>query len=393
MSDSKPPAIANDGARPDLVPSSSSSGENRLRKAGHRQGQGKRAPFPARQKSSFTARCPELKGHVFDTSQPKQIQAESYLAAVKELQTYVGTNCLYGDNVVRSLKNLDKFDIPRPTAPSPDSSGNVDSFYQQIYELKVKQYGKRMGQLKENLGKAFHLIWGQCSNATQAKLEVLQDYSTIKAAADSIGLLKAIKNLQHEYRAEKHPVEALHSSRRLFYLTRQDYMTSQAYYERFQANNKVVEAIGGSIRDDPALSLAVLKEWGIDPSVATEDQNRKAKEEGREWYFAVAFLLNVDRRRYGHVIEDVQQQYLYGNDIYPQMLVATYNLITNSKVKNRGPTAQGNDGVAFTNVDQKGDQDADVHVSTGARRDKSHIMCYNCGDKGHYANECKSDPK
>lgn len=311
---------------------------------------------------------------------------------MKELQTYVGTNYSYGDDTARSLENLEKFDIPRPTAPSPDSTGAIDPFDKQIYDLRVKQYGKRMALLEENLAKAYHLIWGQCSDATMAKLESMPTYTTIKAAADSIGLLKSIKNLQHEFKSERHPVDALHGSKRMLYLTRQDYLSNQAYFERFKANVEVIEAIGGSIGDDPGLRLAVLKEWKIDPDTATEDQVKKAQAEGKDWYLGVAFLLGMDRRRYGHVIEDIQQQYLYGNDIYPRTLVGAYNLIVNSKAKNKPPLAPGNDGLAFTSLGggQEGEE-ADVHANTTSQKDKSNVDCYNCRQKGHYANECNNE--
>ena len=44
---------------------------------------------------------------------------------------------------------------------------------------------------------------------------------------------------------------------------------------------------------------------------------------------AVAFLLGCDRSRYGRLIEDLENDFLQGNDHYPSTVAGVNNLLTN----------------------------------------------------------------
>ena len=46
---------------------------------------------------------------------------------------------------------------------------------------------------------------------------------------------------------------------------------------------------------------------------------------------AVACILGSDRRRYGRLIEELENRYLMGQDFYPKTLTAAYNLLNNWK--------------------------------------------------------------
>ena len=94
-------------------------------------------------------------------------------------------------------------------------------------------------------------------------------------------------------------------------------------------------------------------------------------------------------------MEKIKNDFVQGQDNYPKMLVAAYNLLTNWK---QDPcnmvrmVSHVNDGVAFTNVDDRESGTALVNSDGTSKKghgsNKSHITCHRCGVKGHFANEC-----
>jgi hypothetical protein len=74
----------------------------------------------------------------------------------------------------------------------------------------------------------------------------------------------------------------------------------------------------------------------------------------KERYLAVACLLGADRTRYGWLIKDLENQYLLGNDNYPNTLDETYGLLISWKQDVRNMirvVGHAGDGVNFANVE------------------------------------------
>ena len=97
-------------------------------------------------------------------------------------------------------------------------------------------------------------------------------------------------------------------------------------------------------------------------------------------------------------MEDLENDYLQGNDNFPKSLTAAYNLLANWKQDPRHIArinGLANDGVTFANIEGSEAETALVNSGDGGGgrtpRDKSHITCFNYGKKGHYASECKAE--
>jgi hypothetical protein len=72
-------------------------------------------------------------------------------------------------------------------------------------------------------------------------------------------------------------------------------------------------------------------------------------------------------------------------DKWPKTVIEAYNLLIHWKQDPRNllrVLGSSSDGVAFANID-----DDETKPGKG-KKDKSHITCHKCGNKGHYANEC-----
>jgi hypothetical protein len=110
-----------------------------------------------------------------------------------------------------------------------------------------------------------------------------------------------------------------------------------------------------------------------------------------ERYFAVAFLLGSDHVRYGKLIEDLENSHLQGQNNYPKTVQDAYTLLVNWKQDPRNMVRMGGvggDGVVFTNNDMESEESGTNLATTGGKkgRNKEHITCFKCHEKGHYEN-------
>jgi hypothetical protein len=107
----------------------------------------------------------------------------------------------------------------------------------------------------------------------------------------------------------------------------------------------------------------------------------------REQYLACAFLSGSDRKRYGKLLEDLENDYTVKQDNYPRTLVDTYSLLIHWKQKPRDLMRAL--VMAFANVDEeKKERRRPGRRPPRVKPDKSDIQCYRCKVMGHYSNEC-----
>ena len=62
-----------------------------------------------------------------------------------------------------------------------------------------------------------------------------------------------------------------------------------------------------------------------------EATKTRFKKDAKEWYCAIKFPLGSNCCRCGRLIEDLEDQFLYGSEKYTKTLVVAYNLIRNRK--------------------------------------------------------------
>jgi hypothetical protein len=60
----------------------------------------------------------------------------------------------------------------------------------------------------------YSLVWGQCSDVMQARLEALDDYDAMSEKGDSLALLKAIRAQAYNFQSQKNKANALHDAKR-----------------------------------------------------------------------------------------------------------------------------------------------------------------------------------
>jgi hypothetical protein len=180
-------------------------------------------------------------------------------------------------------------------------------------------------------------------------LKARSDYSTLSRVYDHIALLKVIKDSIFKFASQKYGHHGLHESIRRFYVLDQDKnMTCPTYLQRFDNHVDVVNLFGGDLGVHSNRVVKILARNGtlIDPSDA---QLFSAQTEAQEAYLATAFMLSSDWKRFGMLIEDLENDFIRGIDLLIYWKQDPKNLMRILE--------STNEGVAFTNVGE-----ADLNV-------------------------------
>jgi hypothetical protein len=167
----------------------------------------------------------------------------------------------------------------------------------------------------------------------------------------------------------------VHSILREFYsLSQGKHRTNQEYYDEFNNLVAAVDECGAMIARHPTIYNEVLQELSVDSQDPTDDEKERAQQTSKGGYLAVAFLLGLDRIRYGMLIEEIENEYLRNRDAsskvgsYPLTVADAYEYLENYKRNPRnlqclmGQVDPGPSGMAFMQADQ---QDANRENDTG----------------------------
>jgi hypothetical protein len=95
---------------------------------------------------------------------------------------------------------------------------------------------------------------------------------------------------------------------------------------------------------------------------------------------AYGILVRADRGHYGKLIEEIENDFLKGNNDYPKTPTEAYNLLVNYRHYNNNKRTNiqgGLDQVAFVTEGKK-----------TKTNDHSHIKCFKCNQYGHYKSNC-----
>jgi hypothetical protein len=152
-----------------------------------------------------------------------------------------------------------------------------------------------------------------------------------------------------------------------------------SYLEEFQALVDTYEHYGGTIGAFPTLVNTIKAD--------SDEQRHKIS---RDKALAMSFLKRADRRRYGTLWVDLENQFSRHNDQYPPDLTEAYSLLVNYKA-----TKSHEARVVSTSTDTV---ISDITGLTFAQTvalvpgtnniTHSHITCHKCHSKGHYACDC-----
>ena len=85
----------------------------------------------------------------------------------------------------------------------------------------------------------------------------------------------------------------------------------------------------------------------MDHDTLTATQQAIVQDNAKDMYLACAFLFQSDRKRYGRLLEEIEDDYTNGNSNYPTDLVTAYRIISEYKNWQPHSSVPESDGVAF----------------------------------------------
>ena len=193
----------------------------------------------------FDGKCNDLKGYIYDCSDSKQ--SDIFATTTKEIAGYVGRTYKYGGDMRIAVDSLETPVFDMPTDPPEYCSRTA----LRIWEKGVDEHVKRITYFKENIKTLYSLVWGQCTDIMQQKIEASEGFERISATGDGMTLLKAIKNVAYQFQSQKYLPHSIYETKKRFYAFFQGRtVTTQLYYEKFQNMVNVIRETGKNISDD-----------------------------------------------------------------------------------------------------------------------------------------------
>ena len=171
-------------------------------------------------------------------------------------------------------------------------------------------YVSRKERYMENKDELYSVIWGQCSDTIQSKLQSKSTFSDIDKSRDYILLLKEIKGIMYNFESQQYPIMSMDQASVKYFTTKQgQFETLAEYYKRFKTNIEILEHYGANIWYHPSLILKEYRKDGHNNVTINSISNDRSlfKKYGdivKNRAIAYAFLRGAQRDRYGNLIYD-----------------------------------------------------------------------------------------
>jgi len=325
---------------------------------------------------------------VFDCSDYKQ--ADRYQSTVKRISEYVGSEFKHDGDIRSSSVNETKTTIPPPSIPlivDPLAPTAQEQLLLMIFKGEVDAYIKRKAILDDNVQKTYSLILGQCTDLLQSKLKQQRPWLQTSTDQDAIALLAMIKAITLKFEDQKFLPLALHQAKCALYAFKQGNLSCHDYLQKFQNLVDVALAYNGQIHDNAILDIATENSHpGVlftALPVADQDAMNLA---AHELMMATMFIAQADKRRYGKLQEELENDLNRGTDGYPTTLVKAYHML--NEYKNWSPksfAAVDAGGVAFVQKSQTAKKQKDKPDTSWHKT----ATCHKCGKIGHISPNCK----
>ena len=178
---------------------------------------------------------------------------------MEELDNYVGLHFKHHpadiQKMIRSMNNT-TIAIPK------DHEEKASKTRIRIWEKEVDLYMKRQESYNSNKHALYSVIWGQCSEAMQAKIKYDDSYDTIHENNDSLELIKMIKGIAYKCKSQKNGKEEQHKIVRVLRRDKKEqHKIVQVPRRGEEEQHKIVRVLSeGAKRKEEHESVGVLSE-------------------------------------------------------------------------------------------------------------------------------------
>ena len=153
-------------------------------------------------------------------------------------------------------------------------------------------------------------------------------------------------------------------------------MTNPDYLDKFVNLTEMAESYEGTLHDSAVFKIALLTSIirATPEAYLDEDERATINTAAREIYLSCAFIVASDPKRYGCLVEELENNYTKGNNTYPTNMVKSYQLINEYKSWTPRTLLPEVSGLAFS---QQGNSKASQRTAEWKKK----AVCHNCGNK------------
>jgi hypothetical protein len=189
-----------------------------------------------------------------------------------------------------------------------------------------RTFRERNANLIKHRGKAFSLIQGQCSHLLQDKMKQDTEWTNVSTSYDPLTLYHLIERTVLAQTEDRYPFATLYDQELSFYSFRQETLSNPQWYERFNTNVDVGDAIGVTRQHKVLLEYVAQETHTSAFADLGVVEQRVVREDAEERYVSYAFL-RQSGNQHGNLKVDLQNDFTTDDNLYPKNRQKTLHLL------------------------------------------------------------------
>jgi hypothetical protein len=279
-------------------------------------------------------------------------QADLFIRTTEAIADYVGKE--YGWELRNLVKYRKEAEFTKPKYPekaatvqtraqaeASQAAETVDNAQLIEYKAELEIYYRKEQKYQDDKAKVFVTILGQCTVGVKGWLDNGNGMAELEVNRDVVGLLRKLEQMAFSTGRDQDEFLTLNLSlRRLVAIQQGPKEHTAKYYKRFTVAADVLTG-----------------HWGeFYPPKLVKDE--LTKELAQDRFLARILLMGADKGRFGTLLDELNNNYIAGNNRYPKTLEETIRLLTKYQgpQKNPGKNSEDSDETKANSFAQQGKQ-------------------------------------
>lgn len=196
------------------------------------------------------------------------IGRDTFLETTRAIAEYVGAKFETADEWRQGMVEQKLSTLRAPTPPS--DSTNIALM--ENYKLDLREHRDALSVRKNNQGKVYALVLGQCSPALRNLMEASHLWDGIDGSSNVMSLLCLIQSSMNQRQTRKQSTHIVVEADSVVYSFKQGRRVTDAeYFNQFKDKFSTAQQLGGGVAEPFDQGVAKLSKQGIDQPSATAD--------------------------------------------------------------------------------------------------------------------------